>query len=245
MSGTEIIVIIAVGAVASLVKSTTGMGYPLVLLPALALFIGVAEAVVIVAPANLLLNVRQIYKLRSHRSGAATLPRFLMGASVGSLVGTSLLSFVPDRALRIVLVVVIVLFLINRLSSRSFTMSPEQGARWSSPVGLVAGLFQGATGISGPIVTPWFLSQNLVRETFIYVISVTFGLIGLLQIALLAAQGSFTPTLFTLGMVLIPVALLVFPLGAIIRDRISVEAFEQIVLVLLAAGAISLLVRVV
>ncbi len=244
MSTSEIVIILGVSCIAALIKSTTGMGYPLVLLPALALFIDVAEAIAIVAPSNLVLNGQLTWKMRERHSEAITLPRFLAGAGLGAIVGTALLPVLPDRGLRVVLIAVIVLFLANRISPRAFAMSHADGQRLAPAVGTVAGLFQGAAGISGPIVTPWFLSLNVARDAYIYAVAMVFALSGVLQIGVLSVQGAFTVPTLLLGLSLIPVAFAIFPLGAIVRDRISVVAFERIVLVLLAVSALSLLVKV-
>ena len=244
MSTTEIAIVLGVSCIAALIKSTTGMGYPLVLLPVLALFISVAEAIVIVAPSNLVLNGQLTWKMRERHVEAITLPRFLGGAGVGAVIGTALLPVLPDRGLRIVLIIVIVLFLLNRVSPRTFSLSQDRGEQLAPFVGTLAGLFQGAAGISGPIVTPWFLSLNLVRDAYIYAVAMVFALSGVLQIGVLGVQGSFTWSLFLLGMALIPIAFTIFPLGAKVRDRISIVAFERIVLGLLAVSALSLLIKV-
>jgi len=57
---TEIIFVLLVGGFASIVKSVTGFGYPIVLLPVLALFLDISDAVIIVAPSNLFLNLRLV-----------------------------------------------------------------------------------------------------------------------------------------------------------------------------------------
>jgi len=154
-----------------------------------------------------------------------------------------LLPILPDRALRIVLVGIIVLFLINRLQPRTFELTEHQGDRLAAPVGALAGAFQGAAGISGPIVTPWFLSVGISRDAFMFSIASVFAVSGLVQIIGLIFQGLYTPTFLVLSAALIPLSYLVFPLGKMVRERVSVEAFERIVLVLLAVSAISLVVK--
>jgi len=243
VSSTEIIIVLVVGALAALVKSTTGMGYPLVMLPVLALFIGIAEALVIVAPSNLFLNGKLMWAMREHRSASATLRPFLVGAVGGAVVGTLMLPFLPDSGLRIVLIIVIVAFLTNRISPRTLTVTEAQSQQYAPAVGGLAGLFQGAAGISGPIVTPWFLSVEPRRDVYILSIATVFAVSGMAQIVVFIAQGAFTWTIVAVAAALIPVAYIVFPVGAFVRERISIEAFERIVLVLLACSAVSLLVK--
>jgi len=242
VSTNQIIIVLAVGVVASVIKSITGMGYPLVTLPIIAMVMDVAEAVVLISPANLFLNGKLMWTFREHLNESSTLRPFLSGGIVGAVIGALLLPVVPDRWLRVLLILIIVLFLLNRVSSRTFTMSESQGRRYAPFVGGLAGILQGAAAISGPIVGPWFLSVEQRQEVYIFSISAVFGVTGLSQILVFAISGLFTWTMLAVAGGLIVLAQSIFPIGARVRDRISVEAFEHIVLGLLACGAISLLV---
>ncbi len=221
------------------------MGYPMVVLPVLALFIDVAEAIVIVAAPNLFLNAKLVRSLREHRSSSPTLKPFIIGATIGAILGALALPFLSEVLLRVVLIVAIVVFLINRLRPQSVEIGDARAMQLAGPVGGVAGVFQGAAGISGPIVTPWFLSVVSQRDVYIFSIATTFAVTGLAQLIVFLLQGAFTWASFGVAAALIPIAIVIFPAGAIVRERISLVAFERIVLVLLACSAISLLVKLV
>jgi len=246
VSTSEIIVIVAVAAFAALLKSVTGMGYPLVLVPALALFIDITEAIVLVAPSNLVLNAQMSWGARAERNNARTLRPFLAGGVVGSVIGALLLPVLPDRLLRLLLVGIIVLFLANRLRRKQRTessdSSPAQNDSLAPIVGGIAGVFQGAAGISGPVVTPWFLSRRISVDAFVFAITFTFALTGAVQLVVIAVGAQFGSQLL-LGLALIPIVLLVVPLGSALRRRMKTSAFENLVLLILAAAAISLVVR--
>lgn len=243
MTTTEIIIVLLVGGVAALIKSTTGMGYPLVLIPVLALFIDVAEAIVIVTPSNLVLNLRLVGDTRAEWKNAKTLPRFLGGGIVGAVIGTLLLPTLPNNLLRGLLVLVIVLFLVNQFRTARVDLSDERSRQFAPVVGTIAGMFQGGAGVSGPIVTPWVLSLGLSQSAYVMSIAFVFALTGIAQIIVLAVQGLFTAELLGLGLALIPLSLLAFPIGVATRQRISLEAFHRIVLVMLGLSAVSLLAR--
>jgi uncharacterized membrane protein YfcA len=243
MTTSEIVLVLLVGAAAALLKSITGVGYPLTLLPMLALFMDVSDAVVIVAPSNLFLNVKLVWGMQDERKNTITLPRFLAGGCVGVVIGALALPHLRDETLRWVIVGFIMVFLLNQLTSKALVISEPRGQTLAPWVGSVTGFFQGATGLSGPIVIPWFMSLGLRRDTYIFAVSAVFGLTGLLQIVVFAVQGLFTVELVWLGAALIPMAQLVFPFGKVIRERVSVEAFRRIVLVLLAGSAVSLVAR--
>ncbi|MFT7474046.1 MAG: putative membrane protein YfcA [Verrucomicrobiales bacterium] len=244
MTTTEIVIVALMTALAALVKSTTGMGFPLVLLPVLALFMDVADAVVIVVPVNLSLNCWLVLTTRHERHNVPTLARFTFPSLAGTVLGALLLPILPETLMRGFLIGIIVLFLATHLAGRSPELSEARAAQLSPVVGGLAGVFQGAANVAGPIVTPWFLSQGLRRDALVYALAAFFSLTGIIQIAVFVIRGGLSMRLFGFGIALIPVAFLAVPVGVRIRKRISVEGFQQLVLVLLAGSAISLLVRI-
>ena len=244
MTTTEIVIVVLMTAVAALVKSTTGMGFPLVLLPILALFMDVADAVVILAPANLFLNFWLVLSTRRERQNLPNLARFTVPGAMATVLGAALLPILPGTLMRILLVGVIVLFLANHFSGRSIEVSEARSAQLSPVVGGVAGVFQGAASVAGPIVVPWFLILGLTRDTLVHALASFFALTGIIQIVVFAIRGMLTARLLGLGISLIPVAFLMFPVGVRIRQRISLATFQRLVLLLLAVSAVSLLFRI-
>ena len=243
MTGDQIFLILGIAGVAAVVKSIAGFGYPLLLLPVLAQFIDVVDAVLIVAPSNLYLNLGIAWKLRETRTEAKTLNVFMVTGLVGAVGGTLLLPLLPVQTFRLILFIILVAFLINRLSGLKFMMADETAHRLAPVVGGVAGLFQGAAGVSGPIVTPWFLCVDVNRDTFIFSIASFFALTQIGQMIVAAIQQLYNRDSIIIGLLLIPLGILSVPVGAIIRERISVTAFERVVIVLLTISATTLLLR--
>lgn len=243
MSTTEIIVVFAAAAFAALVKSTAGMGYPIVLLPVLALFIDISDAIILVAASNLALNAVLMFEGRRNRAESIGLRPFIAASMVGAVAGALLLPVLPGTVLRLMLVGVIAVFVVTRVRAPSVTIPADTATRWSPAVGGLAGLFQGAAGVSGPIVTPWFLSLGLTREAFVYSITAAFLVSGVAQIIALAAQGLFVGDVLWLGLALVPLVLVILPIGLRIRDRLSLPTFERVILVILVASGVSILVR--
>lgn len=246
MTGTEIAIVLVAAVFSSLVKSVTGTGYPLVLIPVLALFNDVADAVVLVALPNLWLNVSLIWQARHAWSETSRdLLRFLAGSVVGGVTGALLLPVLPDRILRLTLVLVILLFVVNRARSPEWSITPTVVRQWGTGVGVVSGVFQGAAGISGPIVVPWFLAQRAAREVYLISVGTAFALSGIAQISVLGAQGRFATDILLLAAVLTVFVIVLFPLGVRLRERLDVETFERIVVGLLVLSAVSLLIRAI
>jgi uncharacterized membrane protein YfcA len=239
----EIAFVLVVSAIASLVKVVLGSGYPIIVIPAVALFLTVEDAVVIMAPANLALNIVIAAELGHLHRHSPELGRFVVSSMVGAVIGALVLPVLPDRFLRLVLVGVVGLFIANRWRRTDRRLDPSVAHRYTPVVGGVAGLFQGATGVSGPIVAPWYLSLGLDRDTFVYSVAVVYGLSSAAQLVALGTQQLFTTERLILSLVLIPLALVVAPLGSRLRGRLEPVAFERMVVVVLAVSALSLAVR--
>ncbi len=231
--------------VGALVKGITGLGYPIILVPVAALFVDASEAVVLVTISNLGMNLQLIWKGRSERTETRTVKRFLLSSVVGAMIGGYLLTFISDQVLRAVLIGVVAIFIGSRLWAPDVRIPPGLADRWSIPVGGIAGLFQGATSVSGPIVTPWFMSLGLARNTFVFSLSLVFGASGLAQILALALGGQFTADLFVVSVGLTPIALVVAEVGIALRSRLPKERFEQSVLVVLGLSAIGLTAKLI
>lgn len=245
MTNPQIAIVIAVAVVSAFVKAITGAGFPMLVVPVLALFVDVADAIVIVAIPNVTMNGLIYWSLRHERRESPTLPRFLVATSIGAVVGSILLTVLSETVLRLGLVGIIVLFVTNRLSDRRFTLPEARAIRLAPAAGAVSGMVFGATAVSGPLVTPWFLSQNLRRDVYLMSISAAFTLAGVAQILFFVQQEAFTTNFILGGIGLVALSSAILPLGARVRHRLDVETFEHLVILLLVIAGISLLASIV
>lgn len=243
MSGDEVAILVALAVFAALIKSVAGMGYPIIILPILALFIDIADAIVVVAPANLAMNVMLMWNVRAEARSSPTLRRFLGWSVVFGIIGSLAVPVLSERVLRLLLVSIVGLYLLNRLRAPQFSLSPDRGRRLAPLAGSLAGLSQGATGVSGPIVTPWFLSQGLERDAFVFSITAAFCLSGGAQLVGLAAQGLYTDDVLGPSLLIIPVSLAAIPIGLGVRRRVSTSSFERLVVAILVFSAVTILAR--
>lgn len=244
MSTPEIVFIFVLAGIAGVIKSTAGFGYPMLMLPVLSQFIDFVDAVLIVAPSNFFLNAAIVWNLRAERHDAVTLRVFTAAGVVGSIGGTLLLPWLPVQVARPLLLAILVAFLYNRLSGFRYSISEANATRYAPLVGSVAGVCQGAVGVSGPITTPWFLSLDRHREVFVYSVAFNFGVTGLVQLFVAGGTGLFSLSTLLVGVAMIgPVALSV-PVGKRIRHQISADSFEKFVIALLAVSGLALLLRI-
>jgi uncharacterized membrane protein YfcA len=136
---------------------------------------------------------------------------------------------------------VIIAYITIALVHPGFTI-PARITRWASPpIGLAAGGLQGATGISGPLLTTWLHGFGLKPRAYVFALSALFFVGALVQAGTLASIGLYTrESLVESLLALIPIAL-TLPLGTAAAKRLSPRTFQRVVLVLLAASVVSLI----
>jgi len=235
--------LLAIG-IGALAKGITGVGLPILAVPALASFTSVEEAVVLMVlpgvAANgwLVLTHRKWSILREHRA-------FLVVGLVGALLGTWLLSVLNDQWLKLILAVWLGVYLVQYFSKRAYDRYFSGGGWRGSLLGLLAGAIQGASGISAPIVAPYYHASGLVRETYAFATGFTFLLFSGVQIAAMSGLELFTPERLTIGLIAMLPTLVFTQLGIRWSRSISDRSFHNILLALFVAMELKLLIDIV
>lgn len=245
MTTTQLLVVAGASAVGALVKGVTGMGYPVVAIPLIALVVGLEDAVVIVALPNLAANTYLCWEARSGRHGTRDLGRLVGFGTVGALVGTVALTSLPEAPLKLVLAAMIAYFVVQFLRHPELHLDRLTARRWSPVAGSLAGVMQGAVGVSGPVVATWLHGYRLARSSYVFSITLIFGVTGAAQIAVLGAQGQFErDRLVAAAVAAVPVAVAT-ALGLRLRRRLGGPGFDRAVLAVLVGSAVSLVAEVV
>lgn len=244
MSGAEIAVVLGASLLGAFVKSVTGMGYPLLAVPLIALALGIEDAVVIVSGPNAVANAALCWQARDGRSDTRDLPVLVATGFAGAFLGTFLLVTLPEDPLLIVLALTMVVFVVNYLRSPELRLQPATTRRWSPVVGSIAGVMQGALGVSGPVVGAWMHGYRLTSQAYVFSVTLIFGVAGSVQLVLLALSGRYTGERLSVSALAMVPVVVVLPLGMRWRRRLGGRGFDLAVLgVLLASGA-ALVVRV-
>lgn len=238
---------LALVALASLlgafVKSVTGMGYPLIAIPALTLAIGIEAAVVVIAIPNAIANLLLNLDVRHERAGTRDLGVLVATMAIGAVGGTFVLIEAPERPLLIALALSIFAFVVQRARRPDLRLAPATTRRWAPGVGLVAGLAQGAVGVSGPVIALWFHGYRLPPGAFVYSVTALFLVAGIAQLGVLVVADAFTRDRLIAAAVALVATLAMIPVGTRVRSRLGGAAFERAILALLVASGFSLIWR--
>src|SRR6056297_3392163 len=220
------------------------MGLPMIAIPIAALFVDVQDAVITIALPNLLANAVLAGRERSHVAATRDLPVLAGFGIVGAAIGTVALVSLPETPLLVILMVAILAYIAAFITKPDLTVTPERSRRLAPAVGVTAGAFQGAVGISGPIVGSWIHSYRLPRGAHILSVTALFLVTGFTQFAIFVSSGELSGRVLASLAACVPV-LASIPLGTWVRERVSVRGFDVAVLAMLAASVVALAFEIV
>lgn len=245
MTSDQLLVVVLASLAGATVKSVTGMGYPVLAVPLIAMALGVDDAVVVVALPNLGANLYLWWESRDVASQTRDLPRLIGFGVVGAVIGTFALVRLPDEPLLVVLALTIAVFVVNFIRRPDVAIDPRTATRWSPLLGTLVGVLQGAIGVSGPVVATWVHGYRLPPRGFVHTVTSIFAVTGAAQIVVLFSQGQFSEDrMVAAAFAALPVAV-VTPLGVRMRDRLAGAVFDRVVLAVLLLSAGSLLVEAI
>jgi hypothetical protein len=106
----------------------------------------------------------------------------------------------------------------------------------------MAGVLQGAAGISAPVSVSFMNALGLERVVFIPTMSLFFISMGLVQAPLLAGLGLYNGHMLVLSILAMIPLMAFMPLGARLARSITPRTFDRLTLSMLVALAIKLIV---
>src|SRR5690606_11498987 len=179
MDWIAVIVSLALGGI---LKGATGIGAPVLAVPAMASIFGVPFAISVMVLPNFVMNTLQIWQFRKDAPPLTFLAALTISGLAGVLAGTLLLTKMPGETLSRAVAVLLVVYIGIRLGRPHWALGERAGRLLAAPMGFVSGMLQGATGLSAPASITFLNALRLGRNTFIFTISVLFTSFGVVQI---------------------------------------------------------------
>lgn len=236
----EVLAVALAMVVGALVKAVTGMGLPPVAIPVLAQFVGIRDAVVIMALPTVVTNAMLTWRYRQAAAGTPHLPVLIGTGVLGAVAGAWLLTVLDERILVSVLVAAVVGYVLAWSRGQASSMPASVGRVVAAPVGLLAGAMQGATGMSGPIVVTFLHALRLPRRSYVFAITLLFQVFALGQIAGLIAVGGYTGERLRLSLLATVLVVIVLAVAARLADRVPRRLFDVLVIGVLLLSTLRL-----
>jgi uncharacterized protein len=213
------------------IQSASGMGFALVLSPALFAVMEPEEAVtaVLLLGAALCLLVL----IESRRVATHGLGRLLVPAVPGLLVGVVVLAVLSKQALQIGVGVAVIAAAAWQLRHRAAVRIPATAA------GFLSGVLTTSISVNGPPLALWLESQAVPPPRFRATLAAAFLILDIAGIGLIAArEGADVIDPGRLGPLLACV-LVGYALGAVAFRRLDAERFSTIVLSLVICTGVA------
>jgi len=237
----ELAIIFICLAAGGVLKGATGAGAPILAVPALAMIFDVKFAVVVMLMPNLLTNVWQGWRFRRHLLPGSFLLRFAGAGILGVLLGTLMLTHFSQKALSLIVAGAVVGYIALRLARPDWKIAFPLASRLSMPAGFLAGMLQGAAGLSAPASITFLNAMRLDRQIFIATISFLFVAVTSLQVLSLSFLGIFSVHGALISLLAMLPILAFMPVGAALARRLSRENFDRMILILLGFVAAKLI----
>lgn len=245
VSPSEVILVLVASSAGMAVKSTIGIGYPLIAIPILATATGLENAVVVVALPTAASNILLAWRSRGALSDTSNLGLLAATAAAGAIVGTFVLVSVPEEPLILLIIVSVAVYGARVLWFKDLSVSAVAARRATPAVGVAAGLLQGVLGMPGPLLASWLHACRVPRDAYILSLTTLFLLSGIGQISAQVTVGAYDRQRLIAAAVALGPVIALTPLGESWRRRLSDEAFDRTVLAVLAAATLLLMLRVV
>ncbi|WP_323845413.1 sulfite exporter TauE/SafE family protein [Microbulbifer magnicolonia] len=219
-------------------KSGFAGGAGVVAVPLLALVTPVPLAVFLMLPLLLAMDIKTIQYYRQHTS-VAELRKIVPAALAGIAAGGLLLGRMPVEALKILLGGLSVLFALwHHLAPR---LGGMRGAAWLW--GGISGLTSTLIHAGGPPINIYLLARRLPKLTWLASAGIFFGIMNAVKLIPYLMSGRWTPGLFALSLLLLPIAIFGTWLGRRIQGKISESQFALCCRALLLASGLLLITQ--
>ncbi|MCH4813957.1 sulfite exporter TauE/SafE family protein [Vreelandella neptunia] len=222
---------------AGIVKGAIGSGVPVIVVPVLTMLYDVQLAIAVLVAPNLVSNALQVWQYRQHLLPLRFLALFSVAGGLGIVLGTWGLVVLSSELLSMGVASAIVLYLAIRVARRRMALPFNVAERIVIPAGLLAGVLQGAAGMSAPASVTFLNAMQLERRVFIGSISVFFVAITSVQIPALLSAGILTLERSLYSVVALIIIVVAMPLGAKLGKRLHHRWFDNLIMLLLAGIA--------
>jgi uncharacterized membrane protein YfcA len=238
-------VILTAAFVAAIVKGVTTMGLGLIAVPAIALFLDVQTAVLSLFISKFVSDVAMLVESKRDLAWRSSLRlrSFVVAGAIAIPVATYLLATLQGKWLHIFLGASILAFVAYQLSPRPIVIPVRHEGPWGAGFGMAAGATQALTGVGGPYTAMYLYALRLKPSQFVFLSSVVYLLFDVMQLTSILYLGLYDRTRLFYAIATLAPVLVGTWLGIRARARMNPRAFKLGLLMLLAASAVSVLVR--
>ncbi len=236
----SLLLIALIVIMAFLIKSATGFGENLVMIPLLSFMLDLT--IVLPLTLTIVLVADGYFLYRFYKAiHWQVFWRFLIPAVLGIIVGTIGLTAIDEAVLEKVLGAIVVVYAFITFVWSFGSENPHSSKVWNYAAGFFGGGLSSLLGIGGPPVIAYLNYKSLSKAVFRATCVITFFSFDLFRLVSYTWEGYFSSEIIMYGLALIPM----FGIGSFVGIRLhpllNEALFKKAVAILLAGVGISLL----
>ena len=228
---------------AAFVKGASGLGFPLIATPSIALLLDIRTAVTVLILPNLFMDSAQTVRDGIPYDVFRRFAALILPTVIGVFLGTMALVRTPLWILNFCLGAMVLLFVLASVLKFEFTIS-ARGEKILSPIfGFLSGFLNGLTNAAGPTLAIYLYSLKLDKRTFVKSLATIFVVTKVSQLVAISTWNLFNWETITLSVQVLLLTLAGFYAGIKAQDRVNQRNFNRGLLILLTVIGITLLAR--
>lgn len=205
--------------IASLIQGITGFGFALVAVPLLSLFIPEIKNITpIIVIYSLITNIIIVYKSRKYVEFKKIVP-LIVFAIIATPLGTYILISFKAKTLKIIIGIIIIITALAMLKNFKIKIRNEKISY--GVVGILSGILNGSTGLSGPPVVLFLTNQGEKKDVFRANLTMFGFITNIFAIINFIVEGIINRDTFTFTVAYFPALLLGVIIGIIVVKKIS------------------------
>lgn len=216
---------------ASLVQGITGFGFALIAVPLLSLFIPELRNITpIIVIYSFLTNIIVLYKTKQYIDLKKILPLVIFGI-LATPIGTYILLYVNVNTLKIIVGAIITVTALAMLKNYKINIKNQNISY--GVVGLLSGLLNGSTGLSGPPVVLLLTNQNTNKDVFRANLTFYGITTNIFAIILFVSEGIINNSVINFKVLYLPALIIGVFYGIKISSKINETLFKTITIYLI------------
>jgi uncharacterized membrane protein YfcA len=228
---------------AAFVKGASGLGFPLIATPMVALLLDIRTAVAVLILPNLFMDSAQTIRDGWPREVFQRFSSFILPTIIGVFLGTMVLVKTPLWILNLCLGAMVIVFVVSNLLKFDFIVTPRAEKALSPTFGFISGFLNGMTNAAGPTLAIYLYSLKLEKRAFVKTIATIFMITKLSQLVAISTWNLFNWETITLSIQVLLFTLAGFYAGIKAQDRVNQRTFNRGLLVLLSVIGVVLVAR--
>lgn len=225
------------------VKGMVGVGFPVMAMSILTLFMEPVLAIALVSIPILVTNAWQAFQAVDYRGTFRRFWPLIVTMMIGTVIGGAAVTHVNANMLLGAVGAVAVMFSVVSVMSPNLNIAPIRERQIGVWTGMGTGIIGGLTTVHGPPVIMYLLALNLKKDAFVGAVGLVWFCASIPMVATYLYQGVLGPYELKWSLIAIGPSLLGLYIGERLRARINQELFKKSLVLFLFVVGLNLLRR--